>query len=232
MSKEVNTNIIDIFPYEKCGYKKQSLGDKHVFDTPEYIEHLGQFQNLIDVCEDAHQDEVIVLNVMCNGGRFDVTTRVFNALRNTEATVLTINQNVAASGGSILLLAGDQIGYAPFSTTMIHTSTLGQYPDKLPEVLGSVTHHDKTLRDFYTEVYTGFLTEEELEDVLKGQPIYVYDDEHNERLERMFEFRKSLEEEFIKEHGMELPTKEELLKKTKRELVAMMVGEDEEGDSE
>ncbi|QHZ59876.1 ATP-dependent protease [Alteromonas phage vB_AmeM_PT11-V22] len=219
----------EIMQFEKCGYKKQSLGDKHVFDTPEYIEHLSQFQQLIDVCEEAHQDEVIILNVMCNGGRFDVTTRVYNALMHTEATVLTINQNSAASGGSILLLAGDQIGYSPFSTTMIHTSTLGKYPDKLPEIKGGVDNHDTALRDFYKQVYTGFLTEEELEDVLKGQPLYVYDDEHHERLERLFEYRKSLQEEFQEEQSQGLPTKEDLLKKTKKELVAMMVGEDEEG---
>ena len=76
------------------------------------------------------------------------------------------------------------------------------------------------------------MTEEELSDVLKGTPIYIYDiDEHKERLERMFEYRKQQEEEFYEEQSLGVPTREELLKKTKRELVAMMVGEDEEGDN-
>ena len=43
----------------------------------------------------------------------------------------------------------------------------------------------------------------------------------------MFEYRKSVEEEFYKEQSEGVSTKEELLKKTKKELVAMMVGEGE-----
>ena len=125
-------------------------------------------------------------------------------------------------------MAGDNIGYEPHARTMVHTSTLGFYPDKLPEIETSVESHSKFLKEFYTEVYTGFLTEEELSDVLKGKPLYIGGEEHNERLERLMEYRKSLHEDLQKEHSQELPTREELLKKTKSQLVAMMIGEVEE----
>ena len=216
-----------------CSYKVRSLGEQHCFTTPRYIEDISQFEKLLNVCEEAHEDEVIVLNVFCYGGCLNTTKTVYNALRMTNATVYTVNKSVAASGGSVLLLAGDSIGIEPYAYTMIHTATYGHYPDKAPEIKASTDFHDRDIRTFYEEVYKGFLTDEELTDVLKGSPIYIHDlSEHKERLERMFEYRKSIEEEFYEEQSQGLPTKEDLLKKTKKELVAMMVGEDDEGDSE
>lgn len=217
----------DIEAVNTCGYKKQSLGDKHVFSTPCYIEDIGQFDKLLEVCENAHEDEVIILNVFCYGGSADVTMAVYNALLSTPATVYTINKSVAYSGGSILLLAGQNIGYEPLARTMIHTSTVGYYPDKLPEVETAIESHSRFLKEFYTDVYTGFLTEEELSDVLKGRPVYVCGEEHNDRLERLMEHRRALSEDFEKEQSVGIPSKEELLKKTKKELVSMMVGEGE-----
>lgn len=215
----------DIEAVKSCLYKKQSLGDKHVFSTPSYIEDIEQFDKLLEVCENAHEDEVIILNVFCYGGSADVTMTVYNALMSTPATVYTINKSVAYSGGSILLLAGQNIGYEPLARTMIHTSTVGYYPDKLPEVETAIESHSKFLKEFYTDVYTGFLTEEEISDVLKGRPVYIMGEEHNDRLERLMEHRRSLYEDFEKEQGVGIPTKEELLKKTKKELVALMVGD-------
>lgn len=211
-----------------CTYKVRSLGDRHVFSTPRYINDISQFDKLLSVCEEAHEDEVIVLNVFCYGGCLDTTKTVYNALRMTNATVYTVNKSVAASGGSILLLAGDSIGVEPFTYTMIHTASYGHYPNVAPEIKANTDFCDRDIRTFYEEVYEGFLTEDELSDVLKGSPLYVYDvDEHKDRLERMFELRKQQEEDFYEEQSLGLPTKEELLKKTKAELVAMMIGEDE-----
>lgn len=211
----------------KCRYRKQSLGEKHVFDTPRIIEDISQFEQLMDVCEAAHEDEVVILNVLCRGGCLDTTIAVYNSLRMTEATVYTVNKAVAASAGSMLLLAGDVIGVMPHAYTMIHAPAYGMYPDRSPEVKTKVEFTDDSIKSFYEDVYKGFLTDEELSDVLKGTPIYVKDVDHKARLESLLNYRKDLEEEVLQEiEGSPTPTKEELLKKTKKELVTMIVGED------
>lgn len=218
---------------EGCTYRVRSLGDQHCFNIPRRIRDIDQFDKLLSVCEEAHEGEEIVLNIFCYGGCLDTTKAVYNALRMTKATVYTVNKSVAASSGSVLLLAGDIISIEPFSYTMVHTASYGNYPNVAPEIKANTDHCDRDIKSFYQEVYAGFLTEEELSDVLKGSPLYTYDvDEHKDRLERMFALRKQQEEEFYEGQSQRLPTKEDLLKKTKKQLVDMIVGEDDEGDLE
>lgn len=207
----------------KCRYKKSSLCDKHIFTTPEVIESLDQFNSLLDVCEYAHEDEVIVLNILCYGGSVDVTLAVYNALRSTKATVSTINKSVAASGGSILLLAGDNIGYNRNSYTMVHTSSYSTGFNTNPENFNSALNSEQRIRDIYHDVYQGFLTEQEIEDVLKGTPIYILDKAHDDRLKRLMDLREKEYEKYTSHFSQD-----ELLKKSKKDLVDIILGNNKE----
>lgn len=211
---------------EVCTYKKCSLGDKHVFRTPEDIICLDQFSTLLDICDQSHQDEIIQLDIFCYGGSLDVTKAVCNALQSCKATVVTRNLGVAYSGGSMLLLAGDRIELLPHSRLMIHTASSGSPRNIEPENYERIVHSRKDIRDWYHYIYKDFLTEEEIDGtILKGTPMWFSCEDAGPRLERMFEQRTKEFEEYCRQQ--ELPSRESLMKMSKKEILNIFLGEED-----
>lgn len=207
-------------------YKKASRGDIHVFQTPESIESLDQFLPLLDVLEDAHEDEIVKINIFCYGGSLAVVKAITNAMMSSRATVHTVNKGVAYSGGSAILMAGDTIEVDPMSNLMIHSSHGWLGYDTEAEHFTSTEYHRKELQEYYHFIYKDFLTEDEINDVLKGTPVWMNSEEQNKRFEKMFESREKEHKEFLDQ--MSPPSREELMKLTKREILNMFMGEEED----
>ena len=121
------------------------------------------------------------------------------------------------------LLAGDSISIDRFAETYIHSSHYATGWDTNKEHKVQSDLADRSVETFYKEVYAGFLTEKEIDDVLKGEPIAIHDEEHIDRLKSLFDYREKVQEDYIKEVKKEQMTRESLKKKTKEELVDIIL---------
>jgi len=217
-----NTETLKVLPYRRL-----SRGEVHIFSTPSSIDTLEPFLPMLDILEDAHEDDVVKLEIFCHGGCLSVVKAITNAMINSKATIHTINKGVAYSGGSALLMAGDTIEVEPFSNLMIHSSHGWQPYDTEQELYTSTEYHRKELKEYYTFIYKDFLSEEELDKILAGTPIWLSAEEQGARLEYMFNKRQEDMEFALKES---MPSREDLKKKTKNELLDILLGEEGEGE--
>lgn len=164
----------------------------HVIKVWEDIGEPSDWTDELDLINNSSEMDTIVLDICSGGGILD-TAMLFNrALRNTPAHTVAIIGPSAASAASVFALSCREFVLDETSSLMIHTSTYGILA-KDTDIFEHANFSRKQLKALYESVYRGFLTEEELQDVIKGTPFYFDADQLEERLANLNEYRQEME---------------------------------------
>ncbi len=111
-------------------------------------------------------DKEINLHINSKGGSIYASVAINNFLRQSDNTINVYIDGVAASGASIIAMAGDKI-YMPSNTTMmIHRAAVGIYgnADELRKVAHTLDKFDETVLNSYAKRFVGTL--DELKDLI------------------------------------------------------------------
>lgn len=192
----------------------------------------SEYRELMQVLTSMQEGDTLDLMINCFGGYLHTTVMLSGAIRNCKGHVHGILNGVAMSGGSIIFLSCHSTEVMPHSTFMAHTAIAGNY-GKLSDSVRSVTSSAKQLEVLYKDVYRGFYTEEEIEDILDGKDSYIEFEEICERLDKREELFKNEHEAAVQRERQELedlfneddlPPVEVLNKMTKADLIRYMQG--------
>ena len=168
------------------------------FSLDEQIKDASYYRKVIRRINDLGQHDSVKIRINSYGGLLDSTIALLHALYETEAHITTILEGTAASAASLILLAGDEIVIGKYGHMMIHSASFGA-GGIARNVLENASFTEKHARELMTDVYEGFLTEEELAEVFKGMEIRLDSKQISERLEARFEYFQKLEEDQAKE---------------------------------
>jgi ATP-dependent protease ClpP protease subunit len=122
------------------------------------------YQDHIQIFRQAKRGDEISIHLNTPGGSMYTTLQYINAMRQSEATITAHIEGICMSAGTFIFLAADKWLVHKDSLSMFHTYSAGYY-GKGDEPLG---HHEavkKVCHSLMDDLYTGFLTEEELERV-------------------------------------------------------------------
>ena len=148
----------------------------------------------LDIIQNAGEMDTIVLDICSDGGYLD-TAMLFNrALRSTVAHTVAVIGPSAASAASEFALSCREWVLDETSSLMAHTSSY-KIGGKDTDILEHANFSRKQLRNLYESVYSGFLTETEIEDVIKGTPFYFDHEQLAERLDNLSAYREDQETE-------------------------------------
>lgn len=159
-------------------------------DPQEYIE-------LVDLLHSAKDEDNINIYLNTPGGNSDAMIMVVNALSDTAGTTTAYITGTVASAGTAIALACDNLVPMAYSEFMIHTYSMGTY-GKSHEIAARVDFTNKQWENFARDVYTPFLTDEELSAVLRGEDKYFSAEEVAVRWQRVIDFRISTVEDVQK----------------------------------
>jgi ATP-dependent protease ClpP protease subunit len=151
------------------------------------------FREIIHTIEQATPGDEITLKINSPGGRTDSAQAVYVALLETAAKTIAKIIN-AASSGSIVAMACDEIQTTPFCTMMIHNAS-GGTRGKMGDMRAQTTYHENHFRKWFGQLYAGYLSNEEIDDLMKGQDFWHEEDEIKKRLENWKPLRERLQED-------------------------------------
>lgn len=155
--------MVGFTPHRSGTYRIELSGD---------IETVDQFSTAIQVLEQAKEEDEVVVYIQTNGGSVDAGEAFIHALRKCSAPVHMVATGGVHSMGTHILMEADSIELSSGFHALIHCGQDGSY--------GRVNeYHSKSLfdADFRTrqfkESYEGMLSDEEMEDVLKGRDLWL-----------------------------------------------------------
>ncbi|RYY51295.1 MAG: hypothetical protein EOO06_00780 [Chitinophagaceae bacterium] len=179
-----------LLPQKSRVSQSSQTANTYIIKVWEDIGEPSEWTEELDIINQASEIDTIVLDICSGGGILD-TAMLFNrALRNTPAHTVAIIGPSAASAASVFALSCREFVLDKTSSLMIHTSTYGIMA-KDTDIFEHANFSRKQLRTLYESVYRGFLSEEEIQDVIKGTPFYFDADQLEGRLDNLEEYRKT-----------------------------------------
>lgn len=147
----------------------------------EYIDMIHRIQT-------ASEHDSVIIHLNSPGGQLDTGVQLINAIRNSQATVTTCIESEAHSMAALLFLAGDELVVNDNCMMMFHNFSGGTV-GKGNEAFASIDAHLKWYGKLTKELSEHFLTEEEVERVMRGEDLWMQTEEIRERAEAMAEAR-------------------------------------------
>lgn len=228
----------DIFPLIQKPSRittNSQVAHTHVIKVWEDIGAPNEWVEELDLINGASELDTIVLDICSAGGYLD-TAMLFNrSLRSTAAHTIAVIGPEASSAASVFALSCREWILDETSSLMCHTSSY-RIGGKDTDILEHANFSRKQLRNLYESVYSGFLSQEEIEDVIKGTPFYFDADQLAERLDNLTEYRQSKpcecehccgSEEEDEDDQEPMPTLQEMLKSAVKEALAEQKVEEE-----
>ena len=170
------------------------------------ISEPSNYREMYHALINAGPQDLVLLHINSAGGRLDTGMQIINHIHNCKARVVGVMHMEAASMASAVMLACDDWELNPFSTCLVHSCSYGAI-GKQSDIRSRVDFTTKFNERYIRETYEGFLTEEEISRVLKGDDLYFDAEELDKKLTAFKEFRERGEDDACcgLEDSMELP---------------------------
>jgi ATP-dependent protease ClpP protease subunit len=145
-----------------------------------------------EVCymlDNAKPGSEVKLYLNTPGGVVDTAFMLADAIRRSKAKVVAHLAGTVASAGTLIIMACDDIIVAPFTSFMIHNYSGGAV-GKGHELKARQAFVDKQLNEAFKAFYLGFLTEEEMTQVIDGTDFWMGADEIQERWNNYLSYKE------------------------------------------
>ena len=139
------------------------------------------YDELCEILVTAAKTDRIILHINSGGGYIDSAFKIVAAIKRSKATTVARLTGTIASAATIITLKCDEVEVEDYTHFMIHNYSTGAQ-GKGHEVLDYITFNDRDLKVTFKDIYSGFLSEEEIVDVIKGKDLWLNASEVRERL--------------------------------------------------
>ena len=184
-------DVLPMFPLDKPNRLQVK---ETTFNTYDYklfgeIKGVDDYFDLIDALNYASPDDEFIIRIHSGGGSLGTADVIINAIQNTSARVHGYMESLCGSASTIIFLNCHTHSISPRAEFFVHTASSGTI-GKEHENYASIMFDRKRVHKIIRDAYEGLLTEQEIDDVLKGQDYYFDAEELGERLEAYTEFQQ------------------------------------------
>jgi len=211
----IENDIEESKPYEY--YEQQITSKIHHYYLSQSIADPTHYIAMIHQIRSAAPHDIVHIHLNTPGGRLDTGVQLVNAMRASEAHVVCSLESEAHSLGTLIFLAADEFIVHDNCMMMFHNYSGGTW-GKGNEQIAQLSATIKWFNDLAQDIYVPFLTEDELEGILRGDDLWIHSTEIRSRLENMVEIIKQEheEKELEKEREEKAKTKKAAPKKRAR----------------
>lgn len=159
-----------------------------IINIDDDIEGPSKYRDVYDVLYKADSKDTVTVVLNTPGGYLATQNQMVNCLLDTKAKTKAIIHE-ASSAGVGIALACDEVEVKKFGYMFIHNASGGAV-GKLNEVIIRSDHFKTYWQSVMSELYRGFLTEVEIQQVFEGKDFYFHKDEIEKRLLNWIPMRK------------------------------------------
>lgn len=159
------------------------------------LEHPKIYTEIIHKIKSASVHDTVYMYLNTPGGRLDTGVQFMSAMRSSNARIVTVLEGEVCSLGTIIFLCGEEFIVQDHSLMMIHNHSGGQY-GKGHEYLAQAEATSNWFESIARDVYEGFLTPEEIVQLMEGKDFWFQTSEIKKRLTKMVrEMKKKIKNE-------------------------------------
>jgi ATP-dependent protease ClpP protease subunit len=157
---------------------------KIVVDIDEEVKSAKYYRHICNKIRELGETDEVEFNINSNGGDLHGLISLLDAINLTNANVTAYCKGSCDSAASLLALSCHDIVVSPYCTMLVHFAEMGIQPDRMYELRNQLDHYNELCKRVFVDVYQGFLTDAEIEDVINGKQMWLQSEEIIERLEK------------------------------------------------
>lgn len=139
------------------------------------------YRGVMQMLYEAGEDDIVAFHVASPGGLMSGLQSLVEAVKATEAFTIAVLEGECASAASMFAMYCDEICVTDSTSLLAHNVSYGT-AGKGNDVLARTMHTTKVTEKFLRDTYEGFLSEEEILELLNGREIYFDADEVRQHL--------------------------------------------------
>lgn len=144
------------------------------------IEEFSPYKLFISDMQSLKKEDRVTILLNSGGGRVDVGMMLIQAIQDCQAYVKIIVKHPCYSMGALIALSGDELEMKDNTFLMFHDYS-GISFGKGNEQFSKCEAFNKVFNSIFRKISKPFLTEAECKKVLKGQDLYIHNDEDIDR---------------------------------------------------
>ena len=168
------------------------VSTKYEFYIDQDILEPSYYRNLITVLNNATENDLVILNINSQGGSLDSAISIMQALRDTRAETIAHTVGSCYSAATLLALSCNNVDVGEFSNWMIHDGSYA-VASKSSDIVTRASFENKFIRNIFKSVYIPFISEQEMNGVMRGVDLWMTSEEVRERFTKM---QEKLQDEF------------------------------------
>lgn len=141
-------------------------------EIDDVINDVSQFSTAIQALQMAEEHDDVEIHLQCAGGNVDASGAFLHAMRKCRANIHIVASGGVHSAGTHILLEGDSFELAANFNSLIHNGSSGSIGN-LNEYHSKSDFDKGFLRKQYFEIYEGFLSQKEFDDIMAGQNLWL-----------------------------------------------------------
>lgn len=134
------------------------------------------YNELCFMLKHASKHDTINLHLNTPGGHMDSAFMIIDAIKQSKAKVIANLYGTVASAGTIIALVCDDLVVSDHVAFMAHNYSAGMI-GKGNELKARQNFNDKSLEAAFRDIYKGFFTPKEMQEIIDGQDYWLDKDE-------------------------------------------------------
>lgn len=172
-------------PVGPGAFTDRILAKVHKFYLSGEIKSPAEYVSWFETIRNANETDVVVIHINSFGGDLFTAIQFMRAMAETKANVVASVEGACMSAAAVIFLSAKNFEISKHSMFMFHNYSSGSF-GKGGEMYDSISHGREWSKKLWRDVFTGFLTEAEINSVLQDKDIWMSGEEVTKRLEKKF----------------------------------------------
>jgi len=178
MEKPMDLNITNAFT-------DRPISKVHKFYLSGEIKSPSEYIHWFETIRNASETDVVVIHINSYGGDLFTAIQFMRTFAETKANIVASVEGACMSAATVIFLTAKHFEISKHSMFMFHNYSSGSF-GKGGEMYDNIVHEREWSRKLWKDVYTGFLTETEINSILQNKDIWMSGEEVSKRLEKKF----------------------------------------------
>jgi ATP-dependent protease ClpP protease subunit len=165
----------DCFTSDYGAVKEYYLSEE-IGDASDYIQWFHDIRN-------SRPTDVVKIHINCPGGNLFTTIQFMQALSETEAHIMVSVEGACMSAATLIFLMADEYMITDHSMFLFHNYSAGT-AGKGGEMYHGMVHERNWSANLFKDMYSDFLTEGEIKEMLEDKDIWMDAHQVLDRLEK------------------------------------------------
>jgi ATP-dependent protease ClpP protease subunit len=176
---------IDFSGTNAMAFTERPLAKVHKFYLSGEIKSANEYVTWFETIRNATETDVVVLHINSYGGDLFTAIQFMRAMAETKANVVASVEGACMSAATVIFLTAKNWEISKHSMFMFHNYSSGSF-GKGGEMYDNIVHEREWSKKLWKDVYTGFLSETEINSILQNKDIWMSGEEVKKRLETKF----------------------------------------------